>query len=114
MENFDIEFYETENGKCPVKEFVEEQDEAMKAAILQVIDLLAEYGNMLEMPHSKYLKDGIIELRVKVAPKITRILYFFTTGKKAVLTNGFLKKTRTTPSEEIEKALKYKKDYLSR
>ncbi len=30
------------------------------------------------------------------------------------MTNGFVKKTQKTPVEEIEKAKKYRKDYLER
>lgn len=44
----------------------------------------------------------------------TRILYFFFIGNKAVLTNGFTKKTQKTPKNEIELAKKYKADYEGR
>ena len=42
------------------------------------------------------------------------VLYFFYTGKKAVLTNGLLKKTKKTPGAAIELAKKYKADYEGR
>jgi phage-related protein len=35
-------------------------------------------------------------------------------GKKVVLTNGFIKKTQKTPKEELERAKRYKAEYLSR
>ena len=35
-------------------------------------------------------------------------------GDKAVLTNGFTKKTNKTPTKEIELARKYRDDYLRR
>lgn len=34
--------------------------------------------------------------------------------KKAVLTNGFIKKTQKTPRKEIEIAKKYREDFLRR
>ena len=34
--------------------------------------------------------------------------------KKAVLTNGFIKKTQKTPRKEIEKKKKYREDFLRR
>ena len=40
--------------------------------------------------------------------------YFFLVGKKAVLTNGFVKKTMKTPMSEIELAKRYRKDYEMR
>ena len=42
------------------------------------------------------------------------MLYFFIVGKKAILTNGFIKKTQKTPREEKELAKKYKADYERR
>lgn len=41
-------------------------------------------------------------------------MYFFFIGNKAVLTNGFTKKTQRTPKSEIELAKKYKADYERR
>lgn len=34
----------------------------------------------------------MFELRTKQGSDITRVLYFFIVGKKAILTNGFIKK----------------------
>jgi phage-related protein len=42
------------------------------------------------------------------------ILYFFMVGKKAVLTNGFIKKSQTIPVQEIETVIQYRSDYLRR
>lgn len=60
------------------------------------------------------MENGIFELRTKQGSDITRVLYFFIIGKKAVLTNGFVKKTQKTPKVEIELANKYKVDYERR
>lgn len=66
------------------------------------------------MPYSEELQDGIFELRAKVGSDISRVLYFFMVGRKIILTNGFIKKTQKTPKSEIEKAKRYRDDYLSR
>ena len=52
--------------------------------------------------------------RTKQGSDITRVLYFFIIGKKAVLTNGFIKKSQKTPKAEKELAKKYKADYERR
>jgi len=78
------------------------------------IDILAEFGNELREPYSKPMGNGLFELRIKFAGNTTRIFYFFVAGSKIILTNGFVKKTRKTPPEEIELALKYKSDYEGR
>lgn len=70
-------------------------------------------GNELREPYSKFLNDGIFEIRVKQGNNITRILYFFYVNNKIILTNGFIKETQKTPKIEIETAKNYRKEYLS-
>lgn len=57
---------------------------------------------------------GIFELRAKVGTDISRVLYFFYYEGRIVLTHGFIKKTQRTPADEIEKAKKYRRDYIER
>lgn len=111
---YEIIFYDTEDGKCPVNDFLDSLDAKMKAKTLRTIDLLEKNGPFLREPHSGPMGDGIFELRTKQSSNISRIFYFFFVGKKAVLTNGFLKKTQKTPKAELELAKKYKKDYERR
>ena len=86
----------------------------MMVKMYGLIGILEERGNMLREPYSKYIEDGIFELRVKVGTDISRVLYFFYVGKKIILTNGFIKKTQKTPKKEIEKAKAYRENYLKR
>ncbi|MDD6640703.1 MAG: type II toxin-antitoxin system RelE/ParE family toxin [Erysipelotrichaceae bacterium] len=86
----------------------------MKAKVLRTIDLLENNGPLLRELYSKSLGDGIFELRIKQGNDITRVLYFFFIGNKAILTNGFIKKTQKTPKNVIETAKKYRKDYQRR
>lgn len=114
MGKFIVEFYETENGNIPVEEFLNMLDVKMRAKLLGIIKILQEKGNRLREPYSKHLDDGIFELRGKVGSDISRVLYFFYYNKKIILTNGFIKKTQKTPKTEIDKAKKYRSDYLER
>ena len=54
-------------------------------------------GNNIREPYSKFLGDGIYEVRVQQVNNITRVLYFFVVNKKIILTNGFIKKSQKTP-----------------
>lgn len=65
-------------------------------------------------PYSEHLDDGIFEIRGKAGSDISRVLYFFYYNGKIIMTNGFVKKTQKIPKAEIEKAKKYRKDYLER
>lgn len=86
----------------------------MRAKMVSMIKLLSDNGNELREPYSKYLEDGIFELRAKVGTDITRVLYFFVAGKKVVLTNGFVKKTQKIPRTEINRAKEYREEYYRR
>ena len=72
---------------------------------------LAEAGPNLSMPDCRFMGDGLYELRSNTGTDIARVFYFFFSGKKIILTNGFIKKTQKTPPGELERAYRYKKDY---
>ena len=114
MTGFIIEFYEDTNENKPVEEFLLSLDLKMQAKLLGMLQILQEKGNQLREPYSKYLEDGIFELRIKTGTDITRVLYFFYYGRKIILTNGFVKKTQKTPRKEIQLAKKRKADYIER
>ena len=114
MGKIDVEFYDTENGWCPVANFIRSLEPKMCAKVLRTIDLLENNGVELRGPYSMPVGDGIFELRIKHGSDISRVLCFFFIGNKAVLTNGFVKKTTKTPPAEIVLAKKYKADYQRR
>ena len=106
--------YETPNGDQPAKEFLLSLDKKMRAKMADTISILQDNGYELREPYSKHLSEGIFELRAKVGSDITRVLYFFYVDRHIILTNGFIKKTQKTPPKEIERAKKYRADYLRR
>ena len=112
--SFCVEYYELENGTCTVEEFILKQDNKMQAKIFKNLELLEIRGNELREPFSKHIEDGIFEIRNKVGNDITRIFYFFVIGQKIILTNGFVKKTQKTPSQEIKRAENEYNDYIRR
>lgn len=114
MDRFEVEFYETEKGEQPAKEFLLSLDKKMRAKMVNTISMLQDNGYELREPYSKKVSKGIFELRAKVGSNITRVLYFFYVDRHIILTNGFVKKTAKTPPGEIEKAKKYRADYLQR
>ena len=97
MQEFEIIFYEKEDGSEPAKDFIVSLNIKMRAKMLRTITMLRDNGNNLREPESKSIGDGIMELRAKVGSDISRVLYFFVVGHKVILTNGFVKKTAKTP-----------------
>lgn len=114
MNNFQVEFYETKDGCTPVEDFILSLDVKMQAKMVGMLELLEEKGNELREPYSKYLREGIFEIRCKSGNNITRALYFFYYDRKIIITNGFTKKTQKTPLKEIRLAKARKKDYIER
>lgn len=114
MGNFKVIFYAREDGTEPVKDFILGLDKKMRAKVMKELKMLSLNGMELREPYSKLLEDGIFELRAQTGSDITRVLYFFVIGREIVLTNGFVKKTRKTPPEEIDRAKRRRADYLKR
>ncbi len=109
-----VVFYHREDGFCPVSAFIESLDVKMRAKVYRNIKILKQFGPNLKEPLSKYLSNGLFELRTTYSSNTTRIMYYFQFSNLIVLTNGFVKKTQKTPKKEIDLALKYKKDYEGR
>ena len=57
--------------------------------------------------------DGLYEIRVEVGSDIFRIFCCFDKGNLVVLFNAFQKKSQKTPKQEIEMAIKLKKEYFN-
>ena len=112
MPKFEVLFYTTESGEQPVKDFLLSLEVKVRAKVMSMISVLSENGYQLREPYSKHLSDGIFELRINIGNNNARVLFFFYIGRKIILTNGFMKKSKKTPSAEIDKAKKYRKDYL--
>lgn len=109
-----MDFYEKENGEQPAKEFMLSLDKKLRAKLADTIMILQDNGYELREPYSKHISEGIFELRAKQGSDITRVMYFFYIDRHIILTNGFIKKTQKTPQSEIEKAKRYRSDYLKR
>lgn len=104
------------NGKNPFLDFVISLSDDEQADIFASIDILIELKNnnqRISEKLSKYLTNGIFELRVRHTNRISRCLYFFGKDKKIVFCNGFIKKKQKTPVNEIERANKLKTYYLN-
>ena len=109
-----VEYYEKENGDCPVHEFLLGLDVKQRAKADWQIRLLAERGTRLKEPYVKHFAGPLWELRLKFASDIQRIFYFAPDGDRFVLLHGFIKTTPKTPPREAEKAQTYYEDYQRR
>ncbi|MGH8929469.1 MAG: type II toxin-antitoxin system RelE/ParE family toxin [Egibacteraceae bacterium] len=68
-----------------------------------MIDMLAANGNLLRMPHSRSLGQGLCELRFRCGGVARRITYCFLPGQRIVLLTVF-RKQRQSEQREINRA----------
>lgn len=106
--NWIILFYKTTRGEKPVQEFIKIQPTSARTKIAHLINLVAQYGYLLGLPHAKMLFKGLYELRIRGKEEL-RILYTFK-KQNIIFLHGFRKQTQKTPQKEIEMALKRLKD----
>lgn len=73
--------------------------------------MLIKSQNIISERFTKHIEEGIYELRARYKTNYYRIFFCFDEGNIVLLMNGFLKKTKKTPKNEIEKAKRIKKEY---
>lgn len=116
--DWDVEYYQKENGEVPVAEFLSSLPPKHRAKAFSELELLQKHGINLREPYVKPIQGqpykGIFELRVKFASDISRIFYFCYRNNTFVLLHGFVKKSSQTPKRELERARQYKTDYEKR
>lgn len=102
-------FYETGTGRKPVREWLLELSEDDRRIIGKDIQKV-EFGWPIGMPFCRPLGHGLWEVRSDLATgRIGRTIFCIIEGEM-VLLNAFVKKTQKTPTQEIDLALKRKKE----
>ena len=107
-------YYVTDSGRKPVEEYVNSLNIHSQRKFFTVIGLLEDLGRWLTIPHAKYIGDEIFELRFEGIEGAIRVLYFFFDGDKAILTNGFPKKSNRTPKNEKLTAIRRRESYFQK
>lgn len=62
-------------------------------------------GPNLGEPHTKAIRDGLFEMRLKGSEGIARVFYCTLVGKRIVMLHSFTKKTGRIPARELETAM---------
>jgi len=112
---FTVEFYETQSGRCPVKEFLDRLKESDPDDFTIVIAGLAKLQSRQyhKPPLSKTIGEGLFELR-HVGKLNTRVLYFFARGQRIIAVHGIRSKSQRISERDINVALERKKDWWLR
>lgn len=103
--DFIVEFYEAENGYCPVQEFLDDLKNSDPDDFASVLAGLAKLRNRQyhREPLSKALRDGLFELR-HVGKLNTRVLWFFMKGKRIIALHGIRNKGQAIALRDLKTA----------
>jgi phage-related protein len=102
-------FYRLRPGNEPVREWLNGLPEAERQAIGK--DLLrAQWRWPVGMPLCRPLGKGLWEIRTDLSTKRTARVLICLYRERLVALHGFIKKTRTTPDEDLALARKRQKE----
>lgn len=97
-----IEYYLTSSGRLPIEELIDSLPHKTRARVYNTLELLAEFGIRLGMPHAKKVTGTPFwELRV-LGEKSLRFFYVTRVSRSFLLLHGFTKKQQKTPKKEIK------------
>jgi phage-related protein len=113
--DFTVEFYETETGNCPVRDFLDElksSDPDDFAAVLAGLTKLRNRQYHRE-PLTKAIGNGLFELR-HVGKLNTRVMWFFMKNRRIVALHGIRNKGQAISLHDLKTTQDRKNDWLSR
>lgn len=115
MPKTEVLFYQDDDGRSPVVEWLEQlrkMDTVAYTKCAAVITRLAEAGYELRRPTADLLRNGIHELRAKKGRVNYRILYFFHGRNVAIVAHG-LTKEDVVPRADIDRARRRRQAFAS-
>ena len=111
-ERFQVEFYFTETGEMPAKEYLEKESSGVQVKLAALVKYIADHGRLFNKTKFRKVdsKDNIFEFK----PVDHRFFSFFYEGKKIIITNAYMKKSQKVSKRDLEKAKNMKKTYTAR
>ena len=74
----------------------------IQARYIHLTQRMLAFGANLGMPHSRAMRQGLFELRLKSKEGIGRVLYCTLAGQRIVMLHAFVKKSAKTPAKELK------------
>jgi phage-related protein len=70
------------------------------------------FGPDLGMPHTRSMKHGLFEMRMKSKEGIGRVFFCLQPGRQIVMLHAFIKKSAKTPAKELKIARSRQKEVV--
>ena len=84
-----------------VKEETLALSDSFLARYVRLTEVMIEHGPHLGMPHTRAMKDGLFELRLKGKEGIARVFYCTVVRQEILMLHSFVKKQQETPLHEL-------------
>jgi len=101
-----IEFFD-DNVKKETLEFPPK----LLAKLLNIFEFIKISGPQLGEPYTKFIGNGLFEIRAKAQEGIGRSIFCYQKGNKIIILHSFVKKSQKTPKKDLDIALKRKKEF---
>ena len=113
--DFSVEFYESESGASPVRQFLDELKASDPDDFAALLAGLAKLRNSQyhREPLSKSLGEGLFELR-HVGKLNTRVFWFFVKNRRIIAVHGIRNKGQAIPARDLETARERMRDWQRR
>ena len=113
--DFSVEFYESESGASPVRQFLDELKASDPDDFAALLAGLAKLQNRQyhREPLSKALGEGLFELR-HVGKLNTRVFWFFVKNRRIIAVHGIRNKGQAIPARDLETARERMRDWQRR
>ena len=77
----------------------------LHARYIRLTSTMELYGPNIGGIHTKHLRDGLFELRLKSKEGIARAMYCTVVDNRIIILHCFIKKSRKTPQHDMETGL---------
>lgn len=111
-QKFQVEFYFTESGRMPARDYLEDTPLEIKAKLAALVAYIAECGRFFDI--TKFRMVDSSEKIYEFKPLGHRFFNFFYDGGKIIITNGYVKKSQRVSDKDLERAKGLKRDYIDR
>ena len=104
----EVRFYKTDAGTEPVRDWLQDLSAIDRKTIGEDIKTV-QFGWPLGMPLVRKMDSELWEIRIHLEGRVARVM--FTLKKNImVLLHGFIKKSQSTPKEDLKTAMSRKKN----
>ncbi len=109
-EKYTIEWYYNQKGESQSLEFFENLTAVEQQKLFHIIKRLGDFGFVSDKTKFRNEGDDIYAMK----PQPNRFLSFFYNGNKIIITNAFIKKTQKLKTQDKERAITARVDYINR